>query len=227
MRAMITRDVPQHTNTSGPDAKLQGASPGGLSGLVGGKARHARAQKAALEIFQRAPDEHGHAEDTRVRRLQSARAAYDQMADATEAAVREHNAAVGELESNFRAGVPDAVEEYFSEVLALSEYPTGFPQDYQVAYRQEPRELVVEYRLPAVEVVPSARDFRYVKTRSEIDELARPLKEISASLGRASTNCIPSGPSTSTVAAYVPSTKRSTRTWRTLPPRPRISAAAK
>jgi restriction system protein len=69
------------------------------------------------------------------------------------------------------------VEEYFNEVLALSEYPAGFPHDYQVAYRQEPRELVVEYRLPAVEVIPTARDFRYVKTRSEIDELARPLKE--------------------------------------------------
>jgi restriction system protein len=105
-------------------------------------------------------------------------AAYDQMAKTTEAEVREHNVAVGEMESNFRAGVPDAVEEYFGEVLALSEYPAGFLRDYQIAYRQEPRELVVEYRLPAVEVIPPRRDFRYVKTRSEIDELARPVKEI-------------------------------------------------
>ena len=55
--------------------------------------------------------------------------------------------------------------------------PCGFPHDYQVAYRQEPRELVVEYRLPPWRWSP-ARDFRYVKTRSEIDELPRPLKEI-------------------------------------------------
>jgi restriction system protein len=151
--------------------------PGGLSGLVGGKARHARAQEAAREIFQRALAEHGRAEDARVRQLQSAHAAYDRLAKTAGAEIREHNTAVDELESNFRAGVPDAVEEYFSEVLALSEYPAAFPHDYQVAYRQEPRELVVEYRLPAVEVVPTARDFRYVKIRSEIDELARPLKE--------------------------------------------------
>ena len=46
---------------------------------------------------------------------------------ALEAEVREHNAAVDELERDFRAGVPDAVEEFFTQVLALSEYPSGFP----------------------------------------------------------------------------------------------------
>ena len=56
--------------------------------------------------------------------------------------------------------------------------PAGFPHQYQVAYRQEPRELVVEYRLPPVEVIPPERDFRYVKARREIDELPRPAKEI-------------------------------------------------
>jgi restriction system protein len=57
-------------------------------------------------------------------------------------------------------------------------YPDAFPREYQVAYRQEPRELVVEYRLPPAAVIPSARDFRYVKTRGEIDDLARPVKEV-------------------------------------------------
>src|SRR5262249_41242667 len=59
-----------------------------------------------------------------------------------------------------------------------SDYPAGFPCEYQLAYRQEPRELVIEYRLPPAEVIPRARDFRYVKTRGEIDELPRPVKEI-------------------------------------------------
>jgi restriction system protein len=63
-------------------------------------------------------------------------------------------------------------------VLALSEYPSGFPYHYQVAYRREPRELVIEYQLPPVEVIPTARDYRYVKTRQEIDELPQPAKEI-------------------------------------------------
>jgi len=37
--------------------------------------------------------------------------------------------------------VPDAVEDFFTQVLALSEYPSGFPHEYQIAYRQEPVSL--------------------------------------------------------------------------------------
>lgn len=151
--------------------------PGVLSGLAGGKARHARAQEAARDAFEQARADHALAEDARARQLHEARAAHDLRVRAIEAEVREHNAAVDELEGSFRAGVPDAVEEYFGQVLALSEYPSGFPHEYQVAYRQEPRELVIAYRLPPVEVIPSARDFRYVKARREIDELVRPVKE--------------------------------------------------
>ena len=152
--------------------------PGPLSGLLGGKSRQTRAEHGARETFQRALEEHERDERARLRQLQSARDGYDRAAKAIKDEVREHNAAVDELERDFQSGVPEAVEEYFDQMLALSEYPDRFPHEYQVAYRQEPRELVVEYRLPPVTVVPPARDFRYVKTRSEIDELARPVKEV-------------------------------------------------
>lgn len=152
--------------------------PGALSGLVGGKGRHARAEQVAREAFEQACAGHARGEDERVRQLQAARERHDQQVQALEAEVREHNAAVDDLERDFGAGVPDAVEEFFTQILALSEYPSGFPHEYQIAYRQEPRELVIEYRLPAVEVIPAARDFRYVKARGEIDELARPVKEV-------------------------------------------------
>jgi restriction system protein len=151
--------------------------PGVLSGLMGAKARHARAQEAARDAFEQARADHVMAEDVRTRQLQEVRAAHDLHVKALEAEVGEHNAAVDEVERNFRAAVPDAVEEFFGQVLALSEYPSDFPHEYQIAYRQEPRELVIEYRLPPVEVIPTARDFRYVKTRRQIDELARPVKE--------------------------------------------------
>ena len=151
--------------------------PGVLSGLMGAKARHARAQEAARGAFEQARADHLLAENGRTRQLQEARAAYDLHVKALEAEAGEHNAAVDEVERNFRAAVPDAVEEFFGQVLALSEYPSDFPHEYQIAYRQEPRELVIEYRLPPVEVIPTARDFRYVKTRRQIDELARSVKE--------------------------------------------------
>jgi restriction system protein len=132
--------------------------PGVVSGLMGGKARHARAREAARAAFERACADYAVAEDARARQLDQARAAHDTRVTAIEAEVREHNAAVDELEGNFRAGVPDAVEEFFGQVLALSQYPSGFPHDYQVAYRQEPRELVIQHRLPPVEVIPAMRE---------------------------------------------------------------------
>ena len=92
--------------------------PGVLSGLMGGKARHARAEETARDAFEQARADHALAEGTRARQLQEARAAHELRIEA------------------------------------------------------------IEYRLPPVDVIPAVRDFRYVKARSEIDELARPVKEI-------------------------------------------------
>jgi restriction system protein len=80
--------------------------PGVLSGLVSGKARHARARQAARDAFEQALADHTHDEDSRVRQLQAAREEYDQQVQAIEAEIREHNAAVDELGHDFQAGAP-------------------------------------------------------------------------------------------------------------------------
>jgi restriction system protein len=152
--------------------------PGGLATLMGGRARHARAQETARAAFEREAAAREQAETTRLARLRSERAAYEQMAAAAEAEVSDHNAEVDELERWFAARDPDAVEQFFAEVLGLSEYPDGFSLDYQVAYRPEPSELVIEYRLPSRDLVPAIRDFRYVKARGEIVEITRPAREV-------------------------------------------------
>jgi hypothetical protein len=61
------------------------------------------------------------------------------------------------------------VEGFFGQVLALWQYPESFPREYQVAYRPDPRELIVEYRLPPATMIPVVRDYRYVKARGERD----------------------------------------------------------
>jgi len=63
-------------------------------------------------------------------------------------------------------------------VLDASRYPRGFPCTYQVAYRPENRDVVVEFELPPKQVVPEVRGYRYVKTRDEIEALPRPQNEI-------------------------------------------------
>ncbi len=81
-------------------------------------------------------------------------------------------------QSEFAAGVPEAVEWFVSLVLDTSRYPRGFPCTYQVAYRPENRDVVVEFELPPKQVVPEVRGYRYIKTRDEIEALPRPQNEI-------------------------------------------------
>jgi restriction system protein len=80
-------------------------------------------------------------------------------------------------QSAFISGDPEAVEWFVSRVLDASRYPRGFPRRYQVAYRPENRDVVVEFELPPQEVVPVMRGYRYVKARDAIDPLPRPQNE--------------------------------------------------
>jgi hypothetical protein len=95
-------------------------------GLIGGKARHAQAQEAAAQdAFELACADHTLAEEAHARQLLEARRAHDLRIKAIEAGVREHNAAVDELEGAFRAGVPDAVEEYFGQGSGCRSIPAA------------------------------------------------------------------------------------------------------
>ena len=60
-------------------------------------------------------------------------------------------------------------------VLASSSYPDGFPQHAKIAYVPESKQLVIEYDLPSFEVIPDVGLYKYVKTKDEVTETARPL----------------------------------------------------
>jgi restriction system protein len=55
-------------------------------------------------------------------------------------------------------------------VLGASRYPSGFPQQFRLAYVPESRQVVVECELPTVAVVPAVKSNRYVKTSDTITE---------------------------------------------------------
>ena len=63
-------------------------------------------------------------------------------------------------------------------MLSASKYPDGFPHKYRMAYRPDPRELVVEYQLPTKEVVPNERGFRYDKVQDKVQPVLRSSKEV-------------------------------------------------
>jgi len=149
------------------------ADPKGLARIFGGNSRHAREVAEAQVRFDVAVEAHAQAEAARQRALANAKAAYDLQVAADQKRVADVRA----RQSAFISGDPEAVEWFVSRVLDGSRYPRGFPRRYQVAYRPENRDVVVEFELPPQAVVPAMRGYRYVKARDAIDPLPRPQNE--------------------------------------------------
>src|SRR5262249_4404815 len=53
-------------------------------------------------------------------------------------------------------------------------------QQFKIAYVPESRQLVCEYELPAVAVVPAVKAYKYVKTSDSVSETARPTTQVKA-----------------------------------------------
>jgi restriction system protein len=152
--------------------------PKGLGRLLGGSARYEREMTAAREQFEAARLQHRQAEEQRLRALASAIADHEHIVAEEQAKAAAQNAAIEARQAAFASGDPEAVEWFVSHVLDGSRYPEGFPRKYQVAYRPENRDLVVEFELPPQEVIPKERGYRYVKSRDAIEPLPRPKAEI-------------------------------------------------
>ncbi|WP_410568738.1 restriction endonuclease [Amycolatopsis sp. cmx-4-61] len=126
---------------------------------------------------------HQQAEHARGEALKKAKAAYDEQCAERESEVAAHNADVAALAAAFARREPQAVLEYFTLVLANSDYPEKFPQQYRLAYIPESTQLVVEYELPNLTCVPAVREYKYVKSKDEVTSTARPVREIKALYG--------------------------------------------
>lgn len=148
--------------------------PKGLGRVFGGNARYAREVAAARDRFDAAMKAHGQAETERQRALAAAKTAHERRVAADDRRIAEIRA----RQSAFSAGAPEAVEWFVGRLLDSSRYPRGFQHDYQVAYRPENRDVVVEFELPPKKVLPDVRGYRYVRARDAIDPLPRPQNEV-------------------------------------------------
>lgn len=83
------------------------------------------------------------------------------------------NQEVIKFESAFNSGDPEAISAYFAMVLERSNYPDGFPQEFRVAYLPEPKEIIIEYELPGINIIPTVAEYRYSKTKDSWDEKKR------------------------------------------------------
>jgi restriction system protein len=87
------------------------------------------------------------------------------------AEIREHNITIDAQKSRYMSENPDAIEEYCDLVLSRSSYPSAFPQEFQIDYAISTKTLVVDYQLPAPEVLSTLQEVRYVAVRNEFKEV--------------------------------------------------------
>ena len=154
------------------------SAPGALGRMFGGATRYARQVAEAQAKHDAAMAQYTADESARQRALAAAKAEYDRSVAAERTRVAQLNAQVAARQKDFAVGVPEAVEWFVSRVLNGSRYPQGFPRTFQVAYRPENRDVVVEFELPPQSVIPPLRGYKYIKTRDAIDPLARPETEV-------------------------------------------------
>lgn len=135
--------------------------PTGLASLFPGRRKAYRLQLAAAEAAFTAASAAWHDASAERRRQFEAKQA-------------QRNAEIDALEAAYRLGDPDAVVAYSTMVLDRSSYPDGFPQRFLVGYSRDSKQLLVEYELPAPDVVPAVASHAYVKSKDEI--VAKPRK---------------------------------------------------
>ena len=112
-------------------------------------------------------------EAERKERLAALRNIYERSLESFSMKVRNRNAEVDELKKAYEAGDPSAVASYNSMVLERSSYPEQFPQEFRIAYVPESKQLVIDYELPTPGIVPIVQEYRYVKSKDQIEEKVR------------------------------------------------------
>ncbi len=90
------------------------------------------------------------------------------------------SASDSELTASYRAGDPAGITARAEWALTAMPLPRCITPKARVAYSPDARQLVVEYELPTVDVVPKAKSYRYVKSRETVVEAARPAPQVKA-----------------------------------------------
>jgi restriction system protein len=85
-----------------------------------------------------------------------------------------------DLTASYRAGDPAGIAAHAESALMAMPLPRCINPKATVTYSPDSRQLVVEYELPTVDVVPKAKSYRYVKSRETVVETVRPASQVKA-----------------------------------------------
>ena len=88
------------------------------------------------------------------------------------------NALSADMTESYRTGDPGGIATFIESVLTGMPLPDFIEPKAKVAYTPDSRQLVVEYELPSVEIVPTAKLYRFVKSRETVTESTRPVSQV-------------------------------------------------
>jgi restriction system protein len=121
------------------------------------KRRLAELRAADNRRFQEALASHEKAESFRLAEFVKAKNAHHNIMEQGRAAIEKLNGLLDELQEHLVNGDKDAVPLYFDLALNRNPFPTDFGTATQMAYVPESRQLVVEYELPKIDVIPATK----------------------------------------------------------------------
>jgi restriction system protein len=137
------------------------------------KRTHAEATAAASQRYNDEMEKHAEREDFRKRALSDARFFHEKEVEKLEAEAAAWNLQIDQFAQEYGEGKAKAVVEYCQLVLEKSDYPEGFPNASRIAYVPDSTQLILEYELPSLDVVPEVATHKYVKSKDEIVTTAR------------------------------------------------------
>jgi restriction system protein len=175
----VAPDLPPVAVPTKPDRAqyFQGVEepPGVMERLFGfGRDRRLAAQEAAETQYQEAMRAYAERVAAAEQQAQEHQTQIDQARAQWEREVAEQRAEIERFRQAYEAGDPEAIDAYCAMVLERSDYSPDVPQRFDLAYNPDSHELVVQYQLPTLDIVPAAKEYRYVQTGDRIVET--PLK---------------------------------------------------
>ncbi len=152
--------------------------PKRLGRLVpGSKVKYEQDTQAAKAAYQRETSNYEAREAARVEQLEEAMAEHREEVRKLEQRVAAQHAEIDGLKQRFDQSDSAAIAQYFSRVLEASSYPDNLPRHTKMAFSPESKQLVIEFQLPLFDVIPEVKSYKYLKTRDEVTETARPLTQ--------------------------------------------------
>jgi len=82
----------------------------------------------------------------------------------------EKNTLVDKRKEKYLSGDDNEIIDYCDMVLANSDYPAYFPQEFEIDYNVDNKLLVVEYQLPSLDRIPTLQEVTYIQSRNSFKE---------------------------------------------------------